>query len=608
MSPRRVASVASLLLLACGAPEPHLSARSARAPSPGATGPAPLAVATPLRISVSVAASLAGAPIDGRLLVVLAKDGGTDPISQVSDGDRTAQVFGVDVEGLRAGTPVTLDAGVLGYPIASLAALPAGDYVIQALIHRYETFARGDGHTVKLPPDRGEGQDWTRAPGNLVSAPRRVHVDPGAGGEIEVDVVRALPPVVDPPDTKYVKHVRIQSERLTRFWGRPMFIGAVVLLPEGYEAHPQARYPLAIMHGHFEPGMHGFRESPPDASLPAPDMTALREKCPNGHEGEACTKYGYERLEQELSSAFFKRWTGPGFPRVVAISPQHANPYYDDSYAVNSENIGPYGDALTYELIPYIEKTFRGLGAWARGMMGGSTGGWEALAAQVFYPDEYNGAIANCPDPIDFRAFMTVDVYADANAYYSEGPFRRTARPGERDNFGRTRSTIEQQNLKELVLGTRSRSGGQWDAWQAVFSPVGTDGYPQPIWDKRTGKVDPRVAEAWREHYDLDFILRRDWARLGPKLRGKITLNVGLSDNFFLNDAVHLTEEFLKTASPPADAVVDYGPRDEHCWSGDHSTFNGVSRLTYLERFVPKLAEHWRKTAPRGADVTSWRY
>ena len=293
---------------------------------------------------------------------------------------------------------------------------------------------------------------------------------------------------------------------------------------------------------------------------------------------------------------------------MIAATLQHANPYYDDSYAVNSENVGPYGDAITYELVPYLEKTFRGLGPWARGMVGGSTGGWESLAAQVFYPDQYNGAVANCPDPIDFRAYMTVDVYADRNAYYSEGPLRRTPRPGERDYLGRTRSTIEQQNLLELVLGTHSRSGGQWDIWQAVFSPVGADGYPQPIWDKRTGDIDPRVAAYWKEHFDLGHVLARDWATLGPQLRGKITINVGLSDNFFLNDAVYLVEDFLRSAQPPADAVVDYGARDEHCWSGDHGAINAVSRLTYLSRFVPRLAEHWTKTAPKGADVKSWRY
>ena len=142
-----------------------------------------------------------------------------------------------------------------------------------------------------------------------------------------------------------------------------------------------------------------------------------------------------------------------------------------------------------------------------------------------------------------------------------------------------------------------------------MYSPVGVDGYPQRIWDKATGAIDARVAAYWRDHYDLVHIMSRDWATLGPKLRGKITLNVGLSDNLFLNDAVYLAEEFLKSAgNPPADATVDYGLRDEHCWSGDHDHINAISRLTYSNRFIPALATHWQRTAPGGADTTSWRY
>ncbi len=313
-------------------------------------------------------------------------------------------------------------------------------------------------------------------------------------------------------------------------------------------------------------------------------------------------------MQQDYGYAFFKQWTGPNFPRAIMVTIQHANPYYDDSYAVNSENLGPYGDAITYELIPYIERAFRGIGPWARAVYGGSTGGWEALGVQVFYPDLYNGAWANCPDPIDFRAYTVVDIYNDKNAYYSAGPFKRTPRPGKRDYLGQTRSTVEQNNMMELVLGTKSRSGGQWDIWEAVFSPVGPDGYPKRIWDKRTGEIDRTVAEYWREHYDLVHIMQRDWATLGPKLRGKIMLNVGLSDNYFLNNAVYLAEEFLKSAMPAADARVDYGMKDEHCWSGDHEHVNAISRLTYNNRFIPLMAERWRKTAPPGADVTSWRY
>jgi hypothetical protein len=436
-----------------------------------------------------------------------------------------------------------------------------------------------------------------------------MRIDPASETLVRVSLDKKIAPLPEIADTKYIKHIRIQSERLTKFWGRPMFLGAILVLPEGWDSHPSARFPLAIFHGHFQREVFPWRETPPDPALPAADLRGLARYCPNGHEGDLCTKYGYESVLQQYGYELYKQWTGAGFPRVIMVNIQHANPYYDDSYAVNSENLGPYGDAITYELLPYIEKTFRGLGPWARGLYGGSTGGWEALAAQVFYPDEYNGTYANCPDPIDFRRFTNINIYEDRNAYAIEGPWRRTPRPGYRDYLGQTLATIEQMNARELVLGTKSRSGGQWDIWEAVYSPVGADGYPQRIWDKATGVIDPKVAAYWRDHYDLVHIMTRDWATLGPKLRGKITLNVGLSDNVFLNDAVYLAEEFLKSArNPPADATVDYGMRDEHCWSGDHEHINAISRLTYSNRFIPALTAHWQKTAPSGADTKSWRY
>jgi hypothetical protein len=290
---------------------------------------------------------------------------------------------------------------------------------------------------------------------------------------------------------------------------------------------------------------------------------------------------------------------------------QHANPYYDDSYAVNSENVGPYGDAIVHELIPYIEAKYRGLGAgWARFMYGGSTGGWEAMAAQMFYPDEFNGAYAACPDPIDFRHFVTVDLYADKNAFHPEAPWRRVARPGFRNYLGHLSATVEDNNRFELVLGTRSRSGDQWDIWEAVYSPVGPDGYPKRIFDKRTGVIDQEVAAHWRENFDLAHILKRDWNKgLGQKLQGKLHLYVGDMDNYYLNNAVYTTEAILRELEdPPFGGVVDYGDRAEHCWNGDHTRPNAVSRLRYHQMFIPKIAERILETAPPGADTSSWRY
>jgi hypothetical protein len=287
----------------------------------------------------------------------------------------------------------------------------------------------------------------------------------------------------------------------------------------------------------------------------------------------------------------------------------HANPFYDDSYAVNSANVGPYGDAIETELIPAIEKQFRALGeGWARFTYGGSTGGWEALAVQTFYPDSYNGAFVACPDPVDFRAYTVIDLYNDKNAYYREGAHRRMMQPGMRNYLGQILITAQEANQYELALGTRGRSGEQFDIWQAVYSPVGDDGYPKPIFNKETGDIDHTVAANWKDHYDLRNILERDWPTLGPKLRGKLHIYCGSADNYFLNNAVYLLEDFLKTSNPPYEGEVKYGDRAEHCWNGDPTLPNYLSRLHYNTMYLPKIMERIEKTAPPGADLTSWKY
>jgi hypothetical protein len=555
------------------------------------------AAAAGIRFAVSFPAARSAAPLEGRLLLLLSTNGEAEPRFQISDGPATQLVFGVDVDGLRPGAEAVVDASAFGYPVRSLAELPAGDYYVQALLHRYETFHRSDGHTVKLPMDRGEGQRWNAAPGNLYSLPRKMSLDPARDGTVRILLDREIPPIAPPRDTKYIRHERIQSDLLTKFWGRPMSLGACLLLPEGFDEHPEARYPLVIYHGHFPYTFEGFRETPPDADL-EPDYS------------ERFRLAGYNRIQQEYAYAFYKEWTGRGFPRAIVVEIQHANPYYDDSYAVNSANLGPYGDAIVHELIPYIEKKYRGLGqGWSRFLYGGSTGGWEALAAQVFYPDEFNGCFACCPDPIDFRAYTIVNIYEHRNAYYVDSPWKRTPRPGLRNYLGEVSATLEECNHRELALGTHGRSGDQWDIWQAVFGPVGADGYPHPIWDKLTGEIDRSVAAYWREHYDLVHILERDWATLGPKLRGKIHIYVGDMDNYYLNDAVYLAEAFLKSTKDPFyDGEVDYGDRAEHCWNGDHERPNAISRLRYHQMYLPRIVDRILATAPEGADVTSWRY
>ena len=561
-------------------------------------GAATPALATPA-FSVTLPASYAAGAQQGRLLLIFApadQKPEAEPRELVAFDADAIPFFGLDVADWKPGTQRVVNDSAFGFPVRSLRDLPAGRYRIQAVLNRYETFRLADGRVLELPPDRGEGQRWNAKPGNLYSPPITLNLNPGLHGTVQLTLSAEIPTIPAFQETPYVKHVRIRSERLSKFWGRDIFLGAFVTLPWGFDAHPAARYPLVINHGHFPSGPGGWRETPPD-----PDLKPVYSK--------RFGLEGYNRIQQQLGWELFQAWTSPGFPRVLMIEIQHPTPWYDDSYAVNSANNGPYGDAIQYELLPEIERRFRGLGqGWARFMFGGSTGGWEAMAVQMFYPEEYNGAWVACPDPIDFHHYLTVDLYQHRNAYFLDNRFKRTPRPAHRNWLGHIDATMEENNHWELALGTRGRSGDQFDVWESVFSPAGPDGYPRRVWDKFTGEIDPVTVAYWRDHYDLAHILKRDWATLGPKLRGKLRLYVGDMDNYYLNNAVYGVEQFLRTANPPADAVVDYGDRAEHCWNGDPTRPNAYSRLRYPQMVLPWAVERMLMTAPAGADTRSWRY
>lgn len=540
------------------------------------------------RFEISFPREMSSTPLDGHVLLLISTNDKEEPRFQIRFTPDTQQVFGVDVDALAPGTPAIFDPSTLGYPRESLKDLPAGDYYVQGLLNIYETFHLSNGHTVKLPPDKGEGQHWQSKPGNLYSKPQKIHFDPTSGEVFRISLTERIPPLKEEPqsaDSKWVKHIKIQSKLLTNFWGRPVYLGAVLLLPDGWEDHPNAHYPLIVEQDHFHrdlPEVLAFRTTPP-----SPEMK------------------GGERRNAESAYKLFQDWTAGRVPRVIILTIQHANPYFDDSYAVNSANLGPYGDAIIQELIPYVEQKFRGIGqGWARAVYGGSTGGWEALASQVFYPDFYNGAWVFCPDVVDFRAYMTTNLYEDKSAFWIDGDFAHIPRPSMRQPDGLVLATMESMNRFELVMGTHGRSGEQFDIWQAVFSSVGNDGYPTPIFNKRTGQIDHKVAEYWKEHYDLSHIMQRDWKTLGPKLAGKLHFYVGDADTFYLDRGVHLLQDFMDTTTDPYyRGSFEYGERKPHCWAGNFDPAVGFN-----QHYIPEMVKHMEQTAPKGADLSSWKY
>ncbi len=531
---------------------------------------------------------------DGRLLLMISNNNNAEPRFQINDNHHTQIIFGIDVESWKSGETQIFDSNVYGYPIKSIGNLKEGEYYVQAFLHKYETFNLSTGYKVKLPKDQGEGQKWNISPKNLYSTPKKVKIS--KSGTIKLSLENEISPIEPIKDSKYIKHVKIKSEMLSKFWGRDMFLQANVLVPHNFNKNSKVKYPLMIFHGHFPNTFRGFRTEPPAAPK--------KDTIYNSRFGIT----GYKYIQEKEAYDLYKNWISDDFPRFIAIEIQHQNPYYDDSYAVNSANLGPYGDAITYELIPHVENLFNGVGeGWGRFLYGGSTGGWEALAVQVFYPSEYNGCFAACPDPIDFRAFTVVNIYEDENAYYHKSDYKKTLRAGMRDGKGIIKSHLIDMNHREMVLGSKGRSGDQWDIWQAVFSPAGDDGYPKPIWDKKTGKIDKYVAEYWKENYDLSYILERDWNKIGNDLIGKLHIYCGDMDNYYLNNAVVLTEEFLEsTKNPYYEGEVDYGNLAEHCWNGDHENPNHISRLRYNTMYLPKIKERLKKTAPKNHNLINW--
>ena len=202
-------------------------------------------------------------------------------------------------------------------------------------------------------------------------------------------------------------------------------------------------------------------------------------------------------------------------PEVIAVFIQHTTPFYDDSYVLNSPNNGPYGDAITQELIPEIDRRFRTVAApYARVLTGGSTGGWDVLALQIHYPDVFGGAWSLYPDQLDFRNYQFGNIYADSNAFVrNDGSWLPREVPSSRSVEGITELTVREENQAELVIASRGRSGGQWDGWAAAWAPVGADGYPRSPWDKRTGVIDRAVADSMRARgYDLRDYVERNWS------------------------------------------------------------------------------------------------
>jgi hypothetical protein len=471
---------------------------------------------------VTVAPGLLAKPTDGRVMVVIANSENPEPRRTIGNtGLTTPIVIGTDADGFAPGVEAVVNDRSEIFPIEKLAALPAGEYVVQAVFDWNPD--------LRLPT----------APGNLYSKPQKLRLDPTAGYTIHINLTEQAPADTPPQDTNSVKYLKFESKLLSQFFGRPMFLRIGVALPRAFAAEPDRKFPLLVFIGGYG------------------------------------TRY--------TSARGLGRFADGAFPMVV-LCLDGAGPY-GDPYQVNSANNGPMGDAVTQELIPYIEKTFHCIGdPRARFTTGSSTGGWVSFALQVFYPDFFNGCWSFAPDPVDFRAYELIDIYSDKNAYVNRFGFER---PAMRLTNGETRYNVRHETQIENVMGRRNswwRSGKDWCAWNAVFGPRGDDGQPKPLWQGKTGEIDRSVVEFWKQK-DLRFVLQSNWKTLAPKLAGKIHIYVGEGDDYFLNNAVHLLDAAAKRFEPKFDGEIQFGPGAGH---GYHPVDE-----------VKLMAERFGKAGPR---------
>jgi hypothetical protein len=541
-------------------------------------------------VSVTLGDGLSLGPVTGRMFVLVTDRADVEPRLVTADtGDYYfndprfdfAPFFGQDVDALRPGATVSLSGKENGFPFATLAELPPGEYSIQAVFDRYEQVTPAHGKTIWLPMDHWEGSQFHLKPGNFYSDVQRIKVEKGRGLKVSLVLRAQIPEVKQPEDTKYLKFRKFRSELASKFWGRDMPVGVNVLLPEGYDEHPNAHYPVVFHMGHFleYAPWHFPMKEPPKTEGPAP------ERSPRW---------------------MWEHWIAPGTPRVIVVTLLHPTPYYDDSYLVNSANTGPWQDVLMKELLPYINREFRTIDApWARVMSGGSTGGWISLYTQITQPESFGGAWVYCPDMVDYRSLVQTDMYRENNYFTPDGyKWLHPERPYSRTVTGKWAVSARQFAQLSSALGSRSR-GGEWlDAYAAMFGPVGADGYPVPLIDWESGAIDHHVAEVWRDNgFDLRYFMEKNWKTLGPKVKGQLFFLAGDMDQFYTNNALYLLEDFLKnTQDPPYEGSFRYGrPMIGH-------TFSGIGLDPWPFALLQEMAAHMRERQPKGFDNEQWNY
>lgn len=467
------------------------------------------------RFDISLPAAL-GNNASGRLLLfaspLSADNSNSEDVDLNGPDDAPMFLAGRDVASFGQDHTVTIDAQEETFP-KGLAALSPGEYRVQVVLDRdggYNYGGRGEGDLVSRTVT-------LRFPLDARPSIALDHELPPAAAQFDVT---GLPPRAAEQILASQPHLhdeRVLSTALTRFRGTPQSVAAWVLTPPGYDPHGRITFPTVYTTGAFG----------------------------SNH-----------RLDGQMLSRIWHLMEIKAMPPMIWVTLDFSSPTGTTEFA-DSTNNGPWGEALTKEIIPYLESRYR-MDARPSGrfLTGHSSGGWFALWAMVRYPTFFGGSWASSPDPVDFRAFIGVDIYQRSANMYRDG--NGTPRPLERAH-GRVRMTIEEAARIETVLG---HNGGQLRSFDWTFSPRRADGTPASLFDRVTGAIDPDVAAYWRDHYDIGHRIETDWSRLRHDLDGKVHVAVGTADSYYLDGAVHRLEAAFRKVGGRADFL--YVPGASH--------------------------------------------
>jgi enterochelin esterase-like enzyme len=448
---------------------------------------APAAEPKPLEFKLTFDKAALDEPFSGRVYVTIRTSNASPPAGL--NWFRPEPGLAKDVKNWKPGEPLVLGAKAIAYP-APLADLKPGKYYVCAVMDR----------------DLG-GIDFLSSPGNVYSKAVQLELDPKSTGTIELALDQTVKERAF-KETDKVKFVELESKLLTKFHKKPMTMRAGVVLPPSFAKDPERKYPVVY----------------------------------------EITGFGGNHFSAFYSAAR-EAWNVAGTEVIWVVL--DGNCRLGHHVFADSANNGPVGTALVEELIPHLEKTYRGSGV--RFTTGHSSGGWSSLWLQVAYPDTFAGCWSTAPDPVDFRDFQLVNVYKDANIFTdAEDKSRPLARMnGKSVLFFKPFSDMEEYMNR----------GGQLGSFEAVFGPRGTDGKPLKLWDRKTGAIDAKVAKEW-EKYDIRLVLERNWKTLGPKLAGKIHVYTGDEDTFYLDGPARLLKQSL--ADLKSDAVVELFAKKHH--------------------------------------------